>query len=417
MVLPDGAFIIHLTSRCTEDAMKDDNVKLIRTNRVWLAEESCDLDEFRRIVERSVNGADYPFASDVVANVPVYDGLKALSAAASLESRKDITAEWVEALTDGPGVIAIRGAFADMTAIDKANDHFWAIIEEERLNNIGGGDHFAKPGANDRIWNALEKLCLRDPATFAAYYGNAVIALVSEAWLGPAYQITSQLNVVNPGGAAQLPHRDYHLGFQSPQAIERYPAHVHRLSPVLTLQGAVAHCDMPLETGPTLYLPFSQSYLPGYMATGRPEFRDYFETHHVQLPLAKGDAVFFNPALFHAAGTNRSKDVRRIANLLQVSSAFGRAMESVDRLKMSLRLYPALKRLLADKAITAAEADNVVAASAEGYSFPTNLDRDPPIGGMVPKSQQDLMRQALDGGWSAEMFAQEAEAQAWRKLT
>jgi ectoine hydroxylase-related dioxygenase (phytanoyl-CoA dioxygenase family) len=397
--------------------MKDDNAQLIRTNRVWLAEESCDLDEFRKIVERSVKSADYPLASDVVANVPVYDGLKVHNAATSPESRKDITAEWVEALTDGPGVIAIRGAFADMTAIDKANDHFWAIIEEERLNNVGGGDHFAKPGANDRIWNALEKLCLRDPATFAAYYGNAAIALVSEAWLGPAYQITSQLNVVNPGGAAQLPHRDYHLGFQSPQAIERYPAHVHRLSPVLTLQGAVAHCDMPLETGPTLYLPFSQSYLPGYMATGRPEFRDYFETHHVQLPLAKGDAVFFNPALFHAAGTNRSKDVRRIANLLQVSSAFGRAMESVDRLKMSLRLYPALKRLLADKSITAAEADNTVAASAEGYSFPTNLDRDPPIGGLAPKSQQDLMRQALEEGWSAEMFAQEAEAQVSRKLT
>ncbi|MBV8105133.1 MAG: phytanoyl-CoA dioxygenase family protein [Hyphomicrobiales bacterium] len=397
--------------------MKDDNAKLMRTNGVWLAEESCDLDEFRRIVERSANSADYPFASDIVANVPVYDGFNARNAAASPGSRKEITAEWVEALTDGPGVIAIRGAFADMTAIDKANDHFWAIIEEERLNNVGGGDHFAKPGANDRIWNALEKLCLRDPATFAAYYGNAVIALVSEAWLGPAYQITSQLNVVNPGGAAQLPHRDYHLGFQSPQAIEGYPAHVHRLSPVLTLQGAVAHCDMPLETGPTLYLPFSQSYLPGYMATGRPEFRDYFETHHVQLPLAKGDAAFFNPALFHAAGTNRSKDVRRIANLLQVSSAFGRAMESVDRLKMSLRLYPALKRLLADKAIAAAAADNAVAASAEGYSFPTNLDRDPPIGGMAPKSQQDLMRRALKENWTADAFAKAAEAQAWRRLT
>ena len=72
------------------------------------------------------------------------------------------------------------------------------------MSNVGGGDHFAKPGANDRIWNALEKLCLRDPAVFAAYYGNAVIALVSEAWLGPSYQITSQLNVVNPGGAAQV---------------------------------------------------------------------------------------------------------------------------------------------------------------------------------------------------------------------
>ena len=397
--------------------MKDDNAKLIRTNRVWIAEESCDLDEFGRMVERSVNPADYPLASDVVKNVLVYDGLKARAAAASPERRRELMAEWVEALTDGPGVIAIRGAFADMTAIDRTNDHFWAIIEEERKSNVGGGDHFAKPGANDRIWNALEKLCLRDPAAFAAYYGNAVIALISEAWLGPAYQITSQLNVVNPGGAAQVAHRDYHLGFQSPQAIERYPAHVHRLSPALTLQGAVAHCDMPLETGPTLYLPFSQSYLPGYVATARAEFRDYFDKHHVQLPLLKGDAVFFNPALFHAAGTNRSKDVRRIANLLQVSSAFGRAMESVDRLKMSLRLYPALKGLLADKMIAAAEADNAVTASAEGYSFPTNLDRDPPMGGLAPKSQQDLIRQALKENWAPEVFAEEAEAQAWRKLT
>jgi ectoine hydroxylase-related dioxygenase (phytanoyl-CoA dioxygenase family) len=397
--------------------MKDDNVKRMRSNRVWLAAGSCELDEFKGLVERSANRADYPFASDIVSNVPIYDGPEARGAATSPETRKELMAEWVEAFNDGPGIIAIRGAFADLTAIDKANAHYWAIIEEERLNNVGGGDHFAKPGANDRVWNALEKLCLRDPAVFAAYYGNPLIALVSEAWLGPAYQITSQLNVVNPGGAAQVAHRDYHLGFQSAEAIERFPAHVHRLSPVLTLQGAVAHCDMPIETGPTLYLPFSQSYLPGYMATARPEFRDYFDKHHVQLPVLKGDAVFFNPALFHAAGTNRSKDVRRIANLLQVSSAFGRAMESVDRLKMSLRLYPALKGLIADNAITAAEADNAIAASAEGYSFPTNLDRDPPKGGMAPKSQQDLMRQALKENWKPDVFVNEAEAQAWRKLT
>jgi ectoine hydroxylase-related dioxygenase (phytanoyl-CoA dioxygenase family) len=39
----------------------------------------------------------------------------------------------------------------------------------------------------------------------------------------------------------------------------------------------------------------------------------------VQLPLRKGDAVFFNPAVMHAAGTNRSKNIRRLANLLQTS--------------------------------------------------------------------------------------------------
>ena len=32
------------------------------------------------------------------------------------------------------------------------------------------------------------------------------------------------------------------------------------MSPVLTLQGAVAHCDMPIESGPTMLLPYSQRF-------------------------------------------------------------------------------------------------------------------------------------------------------------
>ena len=339
------------------------------------------------------------------------------AAAASPDSRREMMAEWVEAMSDGPGIIVIRKAFGDLRPIEAANAHFWAMIDEQHKNNSARGDHFAKPGANDRVWNALEKLCLADPETFAAYYGNSIIARVSEAWLGTAYQIASQLNVVNPGGEAQVPHRDYHMGFQTACEIERFPAQAHRLSPMLILQGAVAHCDMPLESGPTLYLPFSQSYLPGYLAALRADFRAYFEAHKVQLPLKMGDAAFFNPALFHAAGSNRSKDIKRIANLLQVSSAFGRAMESVDRLKMSVRLYPTLKRMLADGAIDSEAANSAIAASAEGYAFPTNLDRDPAIGGLAPQSQQALMRQALAEGWTPEDFAKAAEAQAWRKLT
>jgi ectoine hydroxylase-related dioxygenase (phytanoyl-CoA dioxygenase family) len=186
---------------------------------------------------------------------------------------------------------------------------------------------------------------------------------------------------------------------------------------MLTLQGAVAHCDMPVETGPTLYLPYSQTYAPGFLATARSDFKDYFLAHHVQLPLAKGDAAFFNPAVFHGAGTNRSKDVRRMANLLQVSSAYGRAMESVDRARMSVALYPALRRLRSEARLSADEIANAIAACAEGYSFPTNLDRDPPLGGLAPPSQQALMRQALAEDWGVEAFAEAVGKQAWRKLT
>jgi ectoine hydroxylase-related dioxygenase (phytanoyl-CoA dioxygenase family) len=397
--------------------MKTDNIGKLRSDRVWLKAAACHLEDFAALVGRMTNPADYPLASEVVSNVLIYEGDDIRKAAASPETRLSLMAEWVEAMTDGPGVIVLRNAFPDQAPLDAATTHFKAMIEEQRANNTGGGDHFAKPGANDRIWNALEKLCLKDPETFAAYYGNEAIALVSEAWLGPAYQITSQLNVVNPGGAAQSAHRDYHLGFQGPEVIERYPAHVHRLSPILTLQGAVAHCDMPLESGPTLYLPYSQTYMPGYLATGRPEFRGFFEEHHVQLPLAKGDAAFFNPAVFHAAGHNRSKDIRRMANLLQVSSAYGRAMESVDRTRMSVALFPALRSMLASRKLTPEQGANAVAACAEGYSFPTNLDRDPPIGGLAPKTQQALMNQALAEDWAPEAFEEALEKQGWRRLT
>ena len=218
-----------------------------------------------------------------------------------------------------------------------------SLIAEQKARGVQTGDHFAKPGSNDRLWSALEKLAVTDPETFVDYFANDVVNLVSVAWLGPNYQIVSDPNVVNPGGTAQTAHRDYHLGFMDLDLAAQFPAHVHRLSPVLTLQGAVAHVDMPVETGPTMYLPHSQKYEPGYMAIGLPEFQEYFDAHYVQLPLEKGDAVFFNPALLHGAGTNRTTDVKRMANLLQVSSAFGRALGTVDTERVAEAVYPTLR--------------------------------------------------------------------------
>jgi hypothetical protein len=188
---------------------------------------------------------------------------------------------------------------------------------------------------------------------------------------------------------------------------------VHRLSPALTLQGAVAHTDMPAETGPTMYLPHSQKFLPGYLIADDQRFRAHFAANHVQLPLAKGDAVFFNPALLHAAGTNRTADVRRMANLLQVSSAFGRAMEAVDRAAMSAAVYPALRAMRAAGAAPQAVA-NVIAACAEGYPFPTNLDRDPPVGGMAPPCDGTLTPEEDGGDWPPERLADELSAWSGR---
>lgn len=380
---------------------------------VWLTEIDCDIDAFRAEVEREVDPAAYPHARLVDGNVLIYD------AGEIAESRQDcraLQAEWVRAFDEGPGVVVLRGAFPDAAVVDRASAEFEAIIAEERATGPAKGDHFAKPGANDRVWNALEKLAVRAPEVFADYYANPLLAMVSEAWLGPGYQVTSQINVVNPGGEAQAPHRDYHLGFTTNEQAAEFPAHVHRLSPALTLQGAVAHGEMPLESGPTTYLPFSQRYVAGYLAWRRPDFRAYFEERSVQLAMRSGDAVFFNPAVFHAAGANRTPGTSRMANLLQVSSALGRAMESVDRARMVRALYP---ELLARKR-QGAEGRwlrNVVAAAAAGYPFPTNLDRDPPMGGLAPASQAAVVHRALAEEWEPTVLAETLSGAAWRRAS
>jgi ectoine hydroxylase-related dioxygenase (phytanoyl-CoA dioxygenase family) len=171
---------------------------------------------------------------------------------------------------------------------------------------------------------------------------------------------------------------------------------------------------MPVETGPTMYLPHSQKYGPGYVAFHSPEFTEYFNEHYVQLALTKGDAAFFNPALFHGAGTNRSADVKRMANLLQISSAFGRAMESTDNAAVSAALFGTLKQRWA--AGREQEVRNLITVAAEGYAFPTNLDRDQPIGGMTPPTQADLLAQAVREGWEDGRLGSELAAQLERRM-
>lgn len=387
------------------------------TRQVFLSQDDCRLEDFTALLEAGTDLADYPYADAVNKGVLIYSD-RLQSYLDTEAERRDVQAEIARALSDGPGIVVFKRAF-DSDLIDRATAAFFEILAAEKQAGFVAGDHFAKPGANDRVWNALEKLAVADPALFAEYFANDYVALASGAWLGPNYQMTAALNIVNPGGQAQVPHRDYHLGFMPLETAAAFPAHVHRLSPVLTLQGAVAHCDMPVETGPTLYLPHSHKYLPGYLAFSLPEFQDYFRANYVQQDLEKGDAVFFNPGLMHGAGTNRTTDVKRMANLLQVSSAFGRPLEAVDTARITKAVYPTLleKASAAADPATARWIDNVVTVAAEGYPFPTNLDRDHPSGSMNPESQADLVRRALREGWAPGRLDAEVDAGVVRHQT
>ena len=377
--------------------------------------KECNLADFQKIIDQNLAIDAVPNAKEIKKNIPIYDIEELQNIFQNDALKNDLMAEWAWVLRESSGVIVLRNAYRDTSAIDEATQLYEGIIADEKLKSGGGADHFAAAGANDRIWNSLQKLCESSPDVFLRYFANVAIQAACEAWLGPNYQMTAQVNLVHPGGDAQQAHRDYHLGFQTAEVSALYPRHVHELSPALTLQGAIAHCDMPVESGPTKLLPFSQAYLPGYAAWRREDFRQVFEARYVQLPLSKGDALFFSPALFHGAGANVSSNIHRMANLLQVSSAFGRAMETIDRAKMCILTYPIAAKHLEDQTLSVSEIKAAIAATSEGYSFPTNLDNDPPVGGLAPETQQALFLLALESKMDKAEFENQLKLMESRK--
>lgn len=364
--------------------------------RVFSKAKPPSLDEFQALTAKSLP-LEYPLASEIVKNVPTYD----LSAVSSYTTQQisALQDEWYHILLHGPGVFVTKHIYTDLGLIDKVNDVYSSIIRQEAQQSDKKGDHFATSGSNSRIWNSFSKHCLADPTTFIEYYSNPWLSLISSAWLGPQHRLTAQVNIVRPGGAAQISHRDYHIGFQSAELCQQFPKALQIASQFLTLQGAVAHSDMPVESGPTRLLPFSQKFEEGYMAYRLKEFQDFFLETYVSVPLEKGDGLFFNPALFHAAGSNTSADVQRSANLLQISSAFGKPMEMIDSLPLVERTWDALAEWHSKEGLIE-EIKAFISNIAEGYPFPTNLDRRvPETAGMAPESEQDLLLKGLKEGW------------------
>lgn len=354
------------------------------------------LSAFKDLCFQTRRKEDYPLSSEVSSNVPIYN-LEQLDPKDE-QIRSLLQAEWNHILLSGPGVLVLRNMYPDERLIEEVNDVYEGIIASEE-QQAKKGDHFAVGSTNSRIWNSFSKHGLAQPASFVRYYSNPWLALICEAWLGPAYRITSQVNVVRPGGAAQVSHRDYHLGFQTAEACAKFPIAMQVASQLLTLQGAVAHSNMPVEGGPTRLLPFSQRFDEGYMTYRLPQFTEYFLENYVSLPLSTGDGLFFNPALFHAAGENVTQAVERSANLLQVSSAFGKPMETIDSIPLIEKTWDTLLAKYVREG-ESLEVQSFVAAVAEGYPFPTNLDRRPPApGGMAPESEQQLLLRAVKEVW------------------
>ncbi|GHE08510.1 hypothetical protein GCM10010339_57450 [Streptomyces alanosinicus] len=121
--------------------------------RAWLSEQDCDLDAFRALIERTTHLADYPHAASVAENVLVYEAERLRAA----HDRDAVRAEPVRAFADGPGIVVVRGAFPDLSVVDRVTSVFEALIAERR----GSG---ATPGARPRRRTCRGGRCARSGA-------------------------------------------------------------------------------------------------------------------------------------------------------------------------------------------------------------------------------------------------------------
>jgi len=339
--------------------------------QVFFTESEISVDDLMQTCSQKTLKEAYPLAESVAENIIIYDAKNITHLVGNSNQEKRLKTELNHILGKGPGVFIIRNLYED-SVIDQSNGIFDKIIKNEATNK---NDHFAS-GSNTRIWNSLQKVAIENSEAFISYYANNILRVVAESWCGPNSQMTAQVNIVKPGSGMQKPHRDYHLGFQENETVQKYPISSHLMSQHLTLQAVIAHSDMPLESGPTLLMPHSQKYELGYLAWRNKEFQSFFSENAVQLPLKKGDGVFCNPALFHAAGPNSTNNFNRIANLLQISSVFGKAMERIDYIKIIKNIYPALLEHQNNNTLSKRLIENVLVCATDGYAFPTNLDYD-----------------------------------------
>ena len=128
---------------------------------VRLRESDCDIDDFTAVVSATTDVSDYPHADRVEQGVLIYDSAALRAAGASPEGVVEVEGELARALSDGPGIVVLEGAFPDHEVVDRVTAVFDEIIDDERAAGTAPGDHFAKPGANSRVWNALKRCCAK----------------------------------------------------------------------------------------------------------------------------------------------------------------------------------------------------------------------------------------------------------------
>ena len=199
---------------------------------------------------RDTDLADYPHAVDVRENVLVYSRRRAPS------DRRALQAELIRALDRRARRRGVRRRLRRTTSSTAPATRFFAHHRGAARRRLGGG----RPLRQAR----RQRPDLERRAEARAARPRRVRRLLRQrrarrglARPGSARATRSPRRSTSSIPVATHRFRTATTTSASSRAddLAAYPAHLHRTSPVLTLQGAVAHCDMPLESGPTMLLP------------------------------------------------------------------------------------------------------------------------------------------------------------------
>ena len=124
------------------------------------------------------------------------------------------------------------------------------------------------------------------------------------------------------------------------------------------------------------------------MVLDNPKYIDHVASCMAQLPLEKGDAVFFNPACLHQPGMNETS-TPRVANLLQVSACWGTPMEKINKLDMTKSVWPIFKRWASESEMNEGapgdtrdrkhplQLEALINATCDDFGYPRDFDTMP----------------------------------------
>ena len=182
------------------------------THRPW-SSEACRLDDFVTIVETPTELDEYPTRQPSSRACSSTRRVRCDRSRQRADGADGVRAELAAAILDGPGIVKFAGAFS-ATCSMPSTATFERIIADERE----AGDRRAATTTPNRAPMTASGTPSRSSPSATRPASSTTTPTTSSPWRpspgsGPAYQVTSQVNVVNPGGDAQAPHRDYHLGF------------------------------------------------------------------------------------------------------------------------------------------------------------------------------------------------------------